>query len=203
MLVNNLILITIAASDALSWDIARQIIQTQEWLAFYGITIVIALAGILIFITWFANVLIHKREITKAIAEIRKEHDIEYTKLYEKTDARMIEIKKDLQEKIIKSLNRILAESERAFALLCDPLHKPLLDSCIGHWALAVIYYKKADNEEYLRISVDALRESLIRFEGEALSAKNRGCVEKCLPYIPSILSQEKEAIEDRLNQLK
>ena len=201
------ILMLLAKTEPISWDMLRQIIQTQEWLAYYAITAVLVLVAIILAATWLSNFILHKRAIKKAVEEIssqvRSELKNDLDKFYKDSgdfgitiEKRLMQMSDDIEEKTKKEVDKNIAylnaEKSRLFALVCEQLK--VWDDASEWWSLAIIGYAEVKKDKLLRISVDALINSLGLCP--ELDEKYKKRIGKCISSIPSLLNDEKEKIE-------
>lgn len=185
--------------EQLSWDVAKQIIQTQNNIAIIGISVLVGVAVLLLGGTWIYNVYLNTRRLNNIADNLSKKIAIDLTKkadeiIKTEIDKMKEEIKKDLDEKLIL----FEAEKARLFALSCKQSNN--WESCGDWWATAIINYAKVKIDKGIRISVDALNTALDKCE--KLDAEKKKNIEKCLDYIPSILDKERKEIEAKLKKL-
>ena len=129
-------------SDKITWDMAKQIIQSQYDMSMYGITTIIALALILMTASFVLNIYLNNQKLESLKKEIKSvwESDLKTHSDALKNEAE--KIKKDLAETALKSE----ADTARAFTLICE--QSKGWESAIG-WALgAVVAYHKLGDEE-------------------------------------------------------
>ena len=91
------------------------------------------------------------------------------------------------------------AEMARIFALVSQQMG--IWESVVYWWSSAIIRYTYTKYKDFIRISTDALNESLDKIE--KLKDEDIEKIKKCLPYIPTILNKEKKQIENKLNELQ
>lgn len=181
--------------EQLSWDMAKQIIQTQNNLAIFSVTVLVGMAILLLAGTWIYNVYLNKRRLKNIVENLKKEITEKLTKYAE--DAIKIEVNK-LEKSINENLMNFDAEKSRLFALVCKGAD--LYPHACVHWADAIIKYAKIKDDYFLRVSVDALNTHLTKCEG--LTPKQIADIKNCLSFIPEILEKERKQIEDKLNKI-
>jgi len=192
----------VAESEQLSWDMAKQIIQSQHTLAIYGITAVVAVAAGLMLASWIWNVFLRRHELQRAIeslkSEITTKVEEDFTKLTEGINDKVEKMKEEVKKSIAKRKIEFDADTARLFAFASA--HRGLWGTAASWWATAIVNFAKVEDESMLRAAVNALDESLK--ECKELGDKDRKIVKKCLSSIPAILTEEKEQIEDKLKKL-
>ncbi|MGB3477921.1 MAG: hypothetical protein WBB67_02040 [bacterium] len=212
MMVHIAILMLLAETEPISWDMLRQIIQTQEWLAYYAITATLVLVAIILAGTWLSNFILHKRAIKKAVEEIssqvRSELKNDLDEFYKNSadlavniEKRLTQMSIDIEEKTKKEVHKNIAflnaEKSRLFALVCEQLKGWAAAS--EWWSSAIIDYAEVKEDNLLRISVDALINTLGLCTKLDKECKRK--LEKCIPSIPLILNAEKEKIKKLLKK--
>ena len=202
MLTNIPLIINLGEAGPLTWNMAKQIIQSQHTLAIYGITAVVGLAILVVAASWLWNLYLHKRELQRAIKSLRSEITTkakeDFAKLSERTKDDIGRIKKEIEKSVEERMVLFDAEKARLFALASAQLKD--WETTAVWFAIAIEGYDKAEKEEMLRICVDALNANLAACK--KLSESNKQRIKKCLPFIPEILQKEKEQIEDKLKKL-
>lgn len=192
----------LAASESLSWDMAKQIIQAQHSLAIYGITVVVAVAASLMVAAWIRNFYLRRRELERAIesvkAEITSKVEEDFTKLTDGFKGEIGRIKKEIQRNVEERMTLFDAEKARLFGLVNLQLKN--WENVVGWMGVAIIGYAKVGEEGLLRITVDALNQGLDKCK--KLEDDIRGKIEKSLPSIPETLRGERKQIEDKLKKL-
>ncbi|GAG67031.1 unnamed protein product [marine sediment metagenome] len=202
MFVNFLPITNLAESGPLTWDMAKQIIQSQHTLAIYGITAVVGLAILVVAASWLWNLYLHKRKLQRAIESLRSEITTkakeDFAKLTERVKDEVAEMKKQIEKSVAKRMTEFNAEKARLFALAAD--QSKLWERASFWWAEAIEGYAKAESEKGIRIAVDALNSRLGKCKklGDGLKES----IKKHLSFIPKILGEEKEQIEDKLKKL-
>ncbi len=214
-MVNITILMLLAETEPVSWDMLRQIIQTQEWLAYYAITATLVLVGIILAATWLSNFIVHRQAINKAIEEIKKEtREVlkeDYATCIKRIESKVQEIEKGvgksigkeiakLREDISREITLLEAEKARVFAIVAEEAKGDMSAVC-DWWATAIIKYVKASNDEGIRISVDALVRTLTKCK--SMEKNELDSVKQCINLIPSILNKEKQQIENSIDKLQ
>ncbi len=213
MFVNFLSITNLAESGPLTWDMAKQIIQSQHTLAIYGITAVVGVAAVLLVYSLIWNVFLRRHELQRATESLRREITTkikeDFAKLSERTkdeigkmenrldktvEERMIRFDKTVEERMI----RFDAETARLFAISAK--QEEMWDKESVWWAEAIEGYHKAESAEGLRIAVDQLNTALGKCK--KLEDDDKEQIKKCLPLIPKILGDEKKQIEDKLKKL-
>ncbi len=192
----------LVASESLTWDIAKQIIQSQHSLAIYGMTTVVAIAGSLMLAAWIRNFYLRKRELERAIdsvkSEITSKVEEDFTKLTEGFKDEIGKIEKGIQKNVEGRMTLFDAEKARLFGLV--NLQFKNWENVVGWMGTAITHYAKTEEKGLLRICVDALNQNLDKCK--ELKDDTREGIKKCLPSIPKILSEERKQIEDKLEKL-
>ena len=199
----NIPLITnLPESKQLSWDMAKQIIQSQSNLAIFGISVLVGVAILVMAASWLWNFYLHKREIEKVIESFKSEIDTKVEESLINLTERIKDQVKKMRQEIEKSVEERLilfdAQTARLFALVNT--NSKAWDNAAVWWATAIGGYGKTGDERMVRICVDALNGALNKCE--VLEDVDKNEIKACLPAIPRILNEEREKIEDRLNSL-
>lgn len=202
MFANTPLITTLAESEQLSWDMAKQIIQSQSNLAMIGITVLVGLAVVLLAFSWIWHFRLHKSELERAVeslkSEITTKVEEDFTKLTKGLDDKAGKTREEIEKSIAQRMRLFDAEKARIFAFANMQLKE--WETGVGWWTEAIEGYAEARREDGLRIAVDGLRDTLEFCE--KLEDDKREGIKKCLPLIPAILRTEKKQIEDRLNKL-
>ena len=192
----------LAASESLSWDMAKQIIQSQHSLAIYGITVVVAVAASLMLGAWIRNFYLRRRELERAIesvkSEITSKVEEDFTKLTKRFNDQAVKMKDEVQRTIEERIILFGAEKARLFAFV--NMQQKDWEAAVGWWAEAVVGYAKTGQKKLLRIAVDALNDHLDNCK--KLEDDDRKSIKKSLSSIPEILGEEREQIEGKLKKL-
>lgn len=192
----------LSQSEPISWEMAKQIIQSQSNLAMLGITVLVGIAVLLMAGNWILNIYIHKQELQKITESLSKRIDKKQEEALEnltkKLEDNTAKIKKEVEESIDKRMILFDADKARLFALVNRQSEK--WENSASWLATAIIDYAKIGKDKMLRISVDALNEDLK--ECKELKDKNKELIKKCLHFIPETLSKEREQIKETLNSL-
>lgn len=202
MFVSTFLVTNVAESEQLSWDMAKQIIQSQSNLAIYGITVLVGLAVALMAASWIWNLLLRRHELDRAIeslkSEITSKIEEDFTKLTKRFNDEAAKMRKEIEKSVAKRLTEFDAEKSRLFALIAD--QSKLWDRASFWWAEAIEGYAKAESEKGIRIAVDALNNCLGKCK--ELRDDLKESIKKHLSFMPEILGEEKEQIEDKLKKL-
>lgn len=186
----------------ISWEMAKQIIQSQNNLAIYSITALLGLAALLGGASWFTNIYLVRRELRSTIKSLEskitiKEKDA-FTELAKQIKEEVTKIKKEVEESIEQKMILFDADKARLFAIVNRQSEK--WENAASWLATAIIGYAKIGKDKMLRISVDALNENLEKCK--ELKDKNKERIKECFPFIPEILSKEREQIKEKLDRL-
>lgn len=188
-------------SGQLSWDTVKLIIQSQHNLAIYGITALVAVAILIAGASWFTNFYLVRRELEETIDSLwseltTKEEDFKKTaeSIKENAEKMMKETKKDIEEKLIA----FDADKSRLFAI--SAFQMGAFESEAYWWANAIKGYAESNAPGLLRIAVDRLNDALGKCK--KLKDRNRKQIKEGLSFIPIILRDEKEQIENKLKGL-
>ena len=224
MFTNIPLIINLGESGPLTWDMAKQIIQSQHTLAIYGITAVVGVAAVLLVFSLIWNVFLRRHELKKAIESLKSEiftkGKEDFAKLTTETkdaigkmkkeidktiEERMTRFDKTIEERMTRfdktaeeRMTRFDADTARLFVLTGYQMKE--YEGTAVWCAKAIEGYAKAREEALLRTCVDALNANLV--ECKKLSDSDKQKIKKCLPSIPEILKEEKEQIEKKLNKL-
>lgn len=192
----------VAESQQLSWDIAKQIIQSQSNLAIYGITALVGVAILLMAGSWIWNIYLRRHELERAIEFLKSEITIklkeDFTKLTKRFNDEAVKMREEIEKSVEERMILFDAEKARLFGLSC--IDSKSWESGAAWWAEAITGYAKGENEHAVRMAVDGL--DLVLGKCEKLKDSDKEEVKKCLPFIPEILREEKEQIEDKLKKL-
>jgi len=206
MFVNTFLTTSLAESGPLTWDMAKQIIQTQSNLAVFAITVLVAIAVLLVAGSWIWTIFLRKHELEETIKSLKSEMLCEskkdFTRLKKEITDEASKIRQETEKNILSQLTLLEAEKARLFGLINQQTQR--WEGAVNWWATAVIKYAECKNDHMLRIMVDGILQALkdgkkqkVLFMKEEVEK-----IKKCLPYIPKILTEEKEEIEDRLNKI-
>lgn len=196
----------LAEPGPLTWDMAKQIIQTQSNLAMVAITILVGLAVLLLAGSWIWNIFLRKHELEKAIkslkSEILCEGKKDFARLKKEISDEANKMTQEVEKNISSQLTALKAEKARIFAFINQQNNE--WAEAAAWWADALVEYVKCKDDYTLRLVVNAIRRTLEECEKQkmSLSKNQRGRIKECLPYIPKILGEEKEEIEDKFNKL-
>lgn len=161
----------------------------------YGITLLIAIALLLATASWLTNVYIIRRER-------KREREEDFEKLSKRISERIKEEIEKMEEKVRENVDRKMklfaAEKARLFAL--SSWNAKVWASAAEWWARAIEGYANIGEDEIVRISVDSLIDSLENCT--MLKRENKKEIKERLRFIPKILYEEKERIEDKLDTL-
>lgn len=197
----------------LTWDMAKQIIQTQSNLAMVAITVLVGLAVLLVAASWIWHFRLHKRELQEAVeslkAALTAEGKRDLMELTKRVNDEVEKIKKEIEKSAEERITRfdknikekmILFDAEKArlFALSC--INTKLWENAVNWCAEAIIGYAEVGQEEMLRIIVDALNDCLDYCKKLKDDVRER--IKKSLSSIPKTLRKEREQIEDKLKKL-
>ena len=193
---------SLAESGPLTWDMAKQIIQTQSNLAVFAITGLVGLAVLLLAGSWIWHFRLHKRELEEAIkslkAALTAEGKRDFMELTKRDNDELEKIKKEIEKTVKEKMTLFNAEKARLFSYTALQLED--YENTALWFAEAIKGYAKAGEEDILRTCVDLLNGTLATCK--KLSESDKQKIKKCLPFIPEILQEEKEQIEDKLNEL-
>lgn len=192
----------LAASESLSWDMAKQIIQSQSNLAMYGITVLVGVTILLMAGTWVRNFYLRRRELERAIesvkSEITSKVEEDFTKLTEGFKDEIGKMREEIEKSVEKRMILFGAEKARLFAFANGQLK--VWETAVDWWAEAIVGYDEAEHKELLRTAVDALNGDLD--ECKKLEDHVKENIKKSLSSIPEILRKERKQIEDKLKKL-
>ena len=203
----------LAEPGPLTWDMAKQIIQTQSNLAIIAITVLVGLAVLLLAGSWIWHFRLHKRELEEAIkslkAALTAEGKRDFMELTKRDNDELEKIKKEIEKSVEQKMTQFDktvkermtlfdAEKARLFAYAAFQLEN--YEGTAVWFAQAIKGYAKIGEEDILRTCVDLLNGTLAACK--KLSESDKQKIKKCLPFIPEILQKEKEQIEDKLNEL-
>ena len=213
MFTNIPLIINLGEAGPLTWDMAKQIIQSQHTLAIYGITAVVGLAILVVAASWLWNLYLHKRELQRAIESLRSEITTkakeDFAKLTERVKDEVAEMKKEIEKSVEERMTRfdktveermVLFDAEKARLFAITAAQSKVWDRASFWWAQALKGYAKTRQVDLLRVAVNAVNISLEKCE--KLGDYDRKSVRDCLPSIPEILKEEKKQIEDKLKKL-
>lgn len=203
----------VAESEQLSWDMAKQIIQSQSNLAVIGISVLVGIAVLLLAGSWIWHFRLHKRELEEAVESLKSvltaEGKKDFMELAKRVNGEIEKIKKEIEKSVDERMTlfdktvaeRMIlfdAEKARLFALATYQMNE--YETTAVWFAEAIEGYAKVREERLLRTCVDALNANLTVCKKLSESCKQR--IKKCLPFIPEILKKEKEQVEDKLKKL-
>ncbi len=203
----------LAESGPLTWDMAKQIIQTQSNLATLAISVLVGVAVLLLAGSWIWHFRLHERELEEALeslkAALTAEGKRDFMELTKRVNDEVEKIKKEIEKNVEERITQFDkntkekttlfdAEKARLFAYAAFQLED--WESTAMWFAEALKGYAKTGQEELLRDSVDLLNGNLAACKKLSESFKQK--IKKCLPFIPEILKDEKEQIEDKLKKL-
>ena len=202
MLANITPVTNLVESGPLTWDMAKQIIQSQHNLAIYSITALVGVTAGLLIITWVWNLFLRKHELNKAIESLKAEMTAKekeaFAELAKETKDEIGEIKEEIEKTVSERM--ILFDAEKASLFALANSQAGHWDVAATWWAIAIEGYARSNLANMVRISVNALNASLTQCQ--KLGNKGKKTIEGHLSSIPPILSQEKEQIEDKLSKL-
>jgi len=185
---------------------AKQIIQSQSNLAVFAITVLVAIAALLVAGSWIWNIFLRKHELEKAIESLKSEMLCEtkkdFARLKKEITDETSKIKQETEKNISRQLTLLEAEKARVFALVNEQNNWWV--GAVGWWAEAVVKDGQYKGDWMLRISAVGLSNSLEEYKKQniPLPEQQKEGIKQCLPYIPEILAKEKEEIEDKFNKL-
>ncbi|MBA7494992.1 hypothetical protein ES702_05571 [subsurface metagenome] len=186
----------------LSWDMAKQIIQTQSTLAMVAITVLVGVALLILAGSWIWHFRLHKRELEEAVeslkAKLTAEGKRDFMQLTKRVNDEVEKIKKEIEKSVEERIILFSAEEARLFAFANVQLKD--WEGAVGWWADAIVGYAKAGQKSLLRVAVDALNDYL--GQCKKLEDDDRKTIKKSLSSIPEILREEREQIEDKLKKL-
>ena len=202
----NFLTASLTESGPLTWEMAKQIIQTQSNLAMVAIAALVGIAAFLLIGTWVRNILVRKDELKKAIEPLRLEVFGEMKKdfahLKKKiTDETTKTLKKN-KEDISSQLTLLEAEKARLFALVNQ--QNNWWGGAAVWWAEAIVRAAECKNDFILMKGVNGLSNALKECMKRKipLPEQRKKEIKQCLSYIPKLLGNKKEEIEDNLNKL-
>ena len=176
-------------------ELARDAVQWQQGLAMYGLTVVVAVASILLVATWVYNLRASNRLIHDTVEKAKLALQDETASFIE---ARFTSLSSKLEGEVDVKLHELKGESSRLFAIDCANNSTWYLAA--GWWARAIVSYDKAGVDDLLRVAVDEMQHCLAA--AVFLPKDARGEVVKALEHIPGILSKELNAIKERIETL-
>jgi hypothetical protein len=176
-------------------ELARDAVQWQQGMAVYGLTVVVAVASILLVATWIYNLRTSNRRIDDAVARAQEKLRGEMANA---TDARFTALGANLKAEIEMKLHILSGDRHRLLGLSCFGSKQW---STAATWvAKAVIDYARAGDGELVRAAVDGLLHSLN--SADHLDTKERAVVQLAINSMPGVLSLEREAITKRVEEL-
>ena len=202
MFANVPLVTTLAESEQLSLDMAKQIIQSQHNLAMIGISLLVGIAVLLLAGSWIWHFRLHKRELEEAVESLKSaliaEAKKDFMELTTRVKDEVEKMKKEIEKSVEERLIVFDAEKARLFALATYQMKE--YEATAAWFAEAIGGYAKTRQEGLLRVCVNALISNLA--VSKKLSESDKQRIKKCLPFIPEILKKEKEQIEDKLKKL-
>jgi len=207
------LIINLGEAGPLTWDMAKQIIQSQHTLAIYGITAVVGVAAVLLVFSLIWNVFLRRHELQRATESLRREITTkikeDFAKLTERFKDEVAKMKKEIEKSVEERMTRFdktveermtLFDAEKARLFSFATYQMKNWEGTAVWFAEAIEGYAKTREEDMLRKCVDTLNATLAACK--KLSDSDKQKIKKCLPFIPEILKEEKEQIEDKLNKL-
>ena len=201
MFVSITLVTNLSESEQLSWDVAKQIIESQGNLAMIGISVLVGITVLLVAGSLFWNFYLHKHELERAIKSFRSEITVmgeeSFVKLTERIKDETEKMKETIEKSVAERMTLFDAEKARLFALTNEQMK--IWENAVVWWAEAIEGYAKAGEENMLRTAVDALIWDLgkcKKFEDD-----DRKRIKECSLFIPKILEKEKEQIEEKLSK--
>jgi len=202
MFTNIPLIINLGESGPLTWDMAKQIIQSQHTLAIYGITAVVAVAAGLMFASWLWNLFLRRYELKKASESLKSEItarlDEDFSKLSGRNKDEIEKMEKKLEKTVEERTIQFDASAARLFVLMNRQMGE--WENAVAWEATAIKNCAKSGDENMLRIIVETLNTDLEKCK--KLRDKDKEAIKECLCAIPGILTKEKEQIEDKLKKL-
>lgn len=204
-------------SAPLTWDMAKQMLQTQSTLATIAITVLATLAVLLVGFSWFRATVLDRRQRRTMEDSLRS--DIT-AKLTEQQQRHSEGLKKEVEDKLERMRQELTSnmtagfswsdiERSRMFAFLTSSLANraataatwwaQLIKQCVQ--AKKDTNLDKANLDKNIRTGVSSMLAELGRCS--ELEEDKRDLIEDSLPYIPTILSHERRDIEQKLKQLR
>ena len=203
----------LAVSESLSWDLAKQIIQSQHNLAMYGLTVLVGVAVVLLAGSWIWHFRLHKRELEEAIkslkAALTAEGKRDFMELTKKVNDELEKIKKEIEKNVEQRMTRfdktgeermILFNAEKARLFGFANAQLKAWEAAVSWWTEAVVGYAKMGEEKLVRAVVDMVIVGLDQCK--KLEDDVREKIKKSLSSIPETLRKEREQIEDKLRKL-
>ena len=173
----------------------RDAVQWQQGLAVYGLTVVVAVASILLVATWVYNLRASNRRIDDAVEKAKKALQGETASSIE---ARFTSLSAKLQDQVDGKLHLLKGDRNRLFAISCA--ESKTWHLAAGWWARAIVNYDDAGTEDLQRVAVDEMEHCLAA--AAYLPKDARAEVMKALEHIPGVLSKELDAIKLRVDSL-
>jgi len=200
----------------LTWDMAKQVLQSQSTLATIAITVLAAMAVLLVGFSWFRAAVLDRRQRTAMMDSIRSDVMAKLTEQQQHSEGLKKEVE-DMLEKMRQKLtsnmtadfswsnierSRIFAlftSSQAAWAATAATWWARLIEQCVQ--AKKDTNLDKAILDKNIRTGVSSMLWELGRCS--ELKENERDLIEHSLSYIPTILSHERRDIEQKLKQLR
>lgn len=202
MFANILWAASLPETEQLSWDIMKQIVQSQYNLAAYGLMAVIAVAVLVAGGSWVTTFYLSRREVRRIIESLRSEmrsaREEDFAELEKRIKEEIDKLKKMVEEDTKDKIELFDAEKARLFAL--SGQNAQLWSRAAYWWAKAIKRYTELNQDELVRVSVDGVIKNLNKCE--RLKDADKKDIEKYISFIPNILEKEKEKIEAKLAEL-
>ncbi len=202
MFANILWAASLPETEQLSWDIMKQIVQSQYNLAVYGLMAVIAIAVLVAGGSWVTTFYLSRREVRRIIKSLRSEmrsaREEDFAELEKRIKEEIGKLKKMVKEDTEYKIEVFDAEKARLFALSSE--HAQLWSRAASWWAEAIKRYSELNEDALVRVSVDSVIQNLNKCERMEDADKKK--IEKYISFIPNILKEEKEKIEAKLAEL-
>jgi uncharacterized protein (UPF0212 family) len=191
-------LLLAATPDSLQISLAQadRIIQAQQHLATFGVTILLGVAGFLLVATWIWNFVEHRRAMNEAVS--RAKADIERATT-EFVKAEVTRVLGEYRKEIDSSMHMFEGDKCRLFALLCG--QREMWNSAARWIATSIPQYAAVGQDALVRMCVDLLEIDLNR--SDHMPTDDKAMIEECLRSVPLLLRPEKERIAKKLGQLR
>jgi glutamine synthetase adenylyltransferase len=190
----------LSATEGISWDIAKQIIQTQSNITIIGISVLVGIALLISGASWLTNFYLARRRLEN----ILESHKLEIVSMAQESFKEYMEIikkevenaKEEIKESIEQEMTEARAEMSRLHAR--DSEQEEAWEIAALWWSRAIKDYAEATEGALLRVSVEGLKKNLEKCEDLDTSGKEE--IRSILPKIPRTLWLEKTSIEEILN---
>jgi len=211
---NIMILLILTEAESISWDMAKEIINTQRSIMNTGIQVIIFVSLTIIALITVYNFILHKRAIKEAVDSIKLKIEEELLAKFKELEDRVetvinttgqdireqmkVDLKKLRNEKNIE-IAALHAEKARVFAILNS--NSKNYENAVRWWSQVITQSHKTDDSWLLRTGVEGLKQDLPKCRPFKQHDTKQKLIDS-IQLFPEELYPEKDEIEKAVKKI-